>query len=177
PLFSAAVVISTGWVAFFLIARRVPSYVYWLLFTAAAVLLSVLVMPENWWARYVPQFWLVPCIAAAAAMSMRDRRQKVAGWAIAVLMLVNVIIVSASSISQAAHRSLLVSEQLALLKRQPGPFCVSAEMAHSRVAILRAAGIDARPVAGHGTPLCATPGPIASYGPDRIGGRICPCDA
>ena len=38
----------------------------------ASIMLSVLINPEAWWARYVPQFWLAPiCMAAVASLDTK----------------------------------------------------------------------------------------------------------
>jgi hypothetical protein len=175
PLFSAVVLLATIVVALQIVRRQFPVHAGWLLYVGAVVLLSVLAMPENWWARYVPQFWLVPWIVTIGALLARARWLRAMGWALGILMLVDASMVAAVSTAQAARRSMAVSEQIAVLKRAPGAYCVAAELAQSRIAILQAAGVDARSVAQSVASNCAAPSAIASYGPDRFGGRICFC--
>jgi len=46
----------------------------WLL---AFIVISVIVMPESWWARYVPQLWLFPILLLLAAEVLRRDRYKI----------------------------------------------------------------------------------------------------
>jgi hypothetical protein len=177
PLFSAVIVAAGGVAAMLVVTRERPPHLKWLLYIAGTLLLSVLVMPENWWARYVPQLWLVPWIAAVIALSAKGPWLRRAGWAVAVLMLADVALVTASATGLALKRSFAVSEQLAALEREPGPYCVAAKLAQSRVAIMQERGIDARALPESADLGCAEPIAVAGYGPDREGGRICRCAA
>jgi hypothetical protein len=171
------VIIAAGVVgALLLVTREKPPHLKWLLYIGGTLLLSVLVMPENWWARYVPQLWLVPWIAALMALTAKGPWLRRTGWAVAILMLANVALVTASATGLALKRSFAVSEQLAAMKREPGSHCVAAKLAQSRVAIMQEQGIDARALPESAEMYCAEPVPLAGYGPDRQGGRICPCE-
>jgi hypothetical protein len=90
-------------------------------------------------------------------------------------MLANILLVTGAATGLALKRSHAVSEQLATLKRDAGPYCVTAGLAQSRVAIMQEAGIDARAIPESAALSCAEPVAIAGFGPDRQGGRICPC--
>ena len=175
PLFSAVIVATGAAAALLIVTREKPPNLKWLLYVGGTLLLSVLIMPENWWARYVPQLWLVPWIAALIALLGKGRWLQRAGWAVAILMLANTLLVTGAATGLAMKRSQAVSEQLAALKRDAGPYCVTAGLAQSRVAIMREAGIDARAIPESAAFSCAEPIAIAGFGPDRQGGRICPC--
>lgn len=60
----------------------------------ASIMLTVLINPEAWWARYVPQFWLVPIIIAAAALLDAKRIIRYLGVALAGAVIMNIGLVS-----------------------------------------------------------------------------------
>jgi hypothetical protein len=60
----------------------------------ACILLSALINPEAWWARYVPQLWFIPICAAGVAWSNRKRTMRYLGGAIAVAAVVNIALIS-----------------------------------------------------------------------------------
>ena len=62
----------------------------WLSFALTAIVASILVHPENWWARYVPQLWLMPVAIAIAALALPHvRRLRWLGTALLVLLLLD----------------------------------------------------------------------------------------
>ncbi|WP_243337788.1 hypothetical protein [Anaeromyxobacter soli] len=82
PLFSGALLVALATTLLLLWrapeTRRDPA---WLV--GAALVASVLVNPEAWWARYVPQLWLVPILTAVVALRARRRALAAAGLALA----------------------------------------------------------------------------------------------
>ena len=64
---------------------------------AAAVLATVLINPESWWARYVPQMWLVFGALGAWAMLSQTTVTRAAGWALVAVMLANAALTGASA--------------------------------------------------------------------------------
>jgi hypothetical protein len=83
PLFGGAILLAlaTGLLLWWKApsSRRDPA---WLV--VAALVASVLVNPEAWWARYVPQLWLVPI--AVAVIALRAGRRWLGGAAVAVAL-------------------------------------------------------------------------------------------
>jgi hypothetical protein len=177
PLFSAAMLLAAVTAALLLSHRDTTSTMRWLLYGAAGVLAAVLILPENWWARYVPQGWYIPLLIALAASLMRPRYFKALGIAVLALMLADAGIVAASSLWLTGKRSAAVDRQIASLKQAPGPYCVAPELAQSRMQIFTEHGIAAKVVNMAQAENCAGSMEIASYGPDREGGRICRCPA
>lgn len=145
-----------------------------LLFISAALLVSVLVMPQNWWARYVPQFWFVPLCLAAAAMTVQRLPVQILGGLIAIILLLNAGLSAASGLWLSAKRSAAVDDQLDGMRRSEQTYCVYPEMVHSRLYLMREAGIRVQYMPPSGL-VCTEPEEIAGYGPDRHGGRICVC--
>jgi hypothetical protein len=175
PLFSGAIVLS-ALAALVLVARyRSTPAVRWALLGALALLGSVLLLPENWWSRYVPQLWYIPLIVALAAVLARASLPRYLGLATLAVLLVNGGLVAASSTLLTVKRSLAVDAQIAELKQHPGPYCIVPELAQSRLTVFAEHGLTVRQQAASDASNCAQPMEIAAYGPDRQGGRICPC--
>lgn len=58
------------------------------------ILLSIFSHTETWWSRYVPQAWLLPILIAAVCLAAPQRLgRRWIGWALIVLMSVNVLFV------------------------------------------------------------------------------------
>lgn len=145
-----------------------------LLFMAAGFLITVIVMPQNWWARYVPQFWFVPLLIAAAALTTQKRPLQIFGAGIAAVMLLNTALVGAAGAWLTASRSAEASAQIERMAATPQAYCVYPDMVQSRIHLMREAGIEVRYIPEDAV-KCAAPEEIAGYGPDRFGGRICAC--
>ena len=154
-------------------ARRNPATVG-LLFAATVFIVSVLIMPQNWWARYVPQFWFVPALIAAASLTTNKRALQVFGAVIAGVMLLNAALVGAAGFWLTETRSAEASAQIARLADTGEAYCIYPDMVQSRIQMLREAGITAR-YTPEADIACSDPEEIAAYGPDRFGGKICPC--
>jgi hypothetical protein len=62
PFFSGVLIVAVAlFVLTVLYFRRVPSFPLFLA-VLFILLLSILVIPESWWGRYVPQLWILPII-------------------------------------------------------------------------------------------------------------------
>jgi hypothetical protein len=141
--------------------------------TATAILISVAVFPENWWARYVPQLWLIPAVAAAAAMSLDDRPARFLGWVVLATMVLNSTAVFATSVWLDVKRDMAVDAQIDQMRSEGGPFCVFFDSAQARLDLFRKAHLAVTPV--RQAMMCAQAEGLAGYGPDRTGGEVCRC--
>jgi hypothetical protein len=65
---------------------RAPVSVTGFALVALGTLLSILVNPHMWWARFVPQMWLLPVLVAAAAVAGRSRMARTLALVMALLM-------------------------------------------------------------------------------------------
>ncbi|WP_072393066.1 hypothetical protein [Hyphomicrobium sp. CS1GBMeth3] len=175
PLFSGVVVLALLCAGLLLwkVGRKTTAAV-WLLLIAAGFLVSVPLMPQNWWARYVPQLWFVPLCIVAAALAVRVRSVQFLGLALAGVMLLDAAIVSGSATWLAAKRSAAASAQISDLARTGQTYCVYPDMVQSRIHVMRAAGLDVR-YTPRDAISCVAPQEISGYGPDRFGGLICAC--
>lgn len=173
PFFSGAVVIALGVAVTLLAYKWRDQRVQHAALVLAAIVASAAILPENWWARYVPQLWLVPAVVAAAALALGNPRLMLAGWCIVVAMLANSAVAFSSSIWLAAKRHQAVNAQIAQLRKENGRYCVYFGAAQSRLILFRQAGLDVRPLAHQNG--CGNFVGLASYGPDRQGGEVCRC--
>lgn len=145
-----------------------------LLFVAGALLVSVVLMPQNWWARYVPQFWLVPVCVAAAALTLNARLVQYLGAAILAITLVSSLAVGGASSWLSMGRSVEAAAQIQRLAETGNRYCVNPDMVESRLFLMQRAGIEAVYSPADAI-TCDTPEGIEGYGPDRAGGIICAC--
>jgi hypothetical protein len=69
PLFSGILLLTAAALAYLWRSRRVARW--FLGISSGAVLGTVLLNSECWWARYVPQLWLLPLVALGALLALR----------------------------------------------------------------------------------------------------------
>lgn len=82
------------------------------------VSLSVLVNPEAWWARFSPQLWLVPALAAAYGLVVSNSRAlQAVSLALLVLMGTNSWLTSQEYFARQGEYTALVEKQLSVLQR------------------------------------------------------------
>ncbi len=175
PFFSGGVLLALGAATLMIVRRNeCGATARGLLFIAGALLVSVVLMPQNWWARYVPQFWFVPVCVAAAALTLNSRLTRLLGAAIVAVMLANSMVVGGAATWLTANRSAEASAQIVRLADAGQRYCVNPSMVESRIFLMRKAGIETfyMPV---DAVVCDEPESIAGYGPDRTGGLICAC--
>ncbi len=60
----------------------------------AAILAISLLNSKAWWARYTPQLWLVPVIVLGALRVAQEKRLRLAGNLLALLLFANIFLVS-----------------------------------------------------------------------------------
>ena len=70
----------------------------WLVIGLAVLGISVAIHPENWWARYVPQLWLIPVSLAALALAAQGATRL-----LGVVLLAAVLSDAAITAASAAH--------------------------------------------------------------------------
>lgn len=169
PLFSGALLLSLAVMAL-AFRRRLG----WALIAAGVMgwlVFSALINPGVWWARYVPQLWFVPLVAAWLGISLPEGRLvRGVSWALVLVLAVNALLVGGAYTVRQTQWNQTLREQLAVLKASPGP--VSADFAYSwsNRERFRAAGIafkeeelacgqdDKLTLIKSGTTVCLGPG-------------------
>ncbi|WP_346354884.1 hypothetical protein [Azotosporobacter soli] len=91
------------------------------LLMALAILLTVLINPEAWWARYAPQIWLLPAVVAWAAFQTDCRWQRFGGVLVLVAMAVNIFLVGAAYGLGNYYATSAYRQEAALLAARPQP--------------------------------------------------------
>lgn len=79
----------------------------------AIIFVSVLANPESWWARYVPQLWLVPVLLALPGIYLINKKSlKLLGWAIILVLLVNSSMILWFYLHAQCNKSYALEQQL-----------------------------------------------------------------
>jgi hypothetical protein len=93
------------------------------------IFISVIINPHAWWARYVPQLWLLPMIALLGGFSNPSRIFRFLSLMLLGVTIVNIVIVSLTQISNSVFVTRNMDELFAELKTHPhrvllysGPF-------------------------------------------------------
>ncbi len=116
PWFGAVALITGA--AFLLILTDKNSGRVWIFFLAGFVMLTVLINPEGWWARYAPQLWIVPIILLAACMVSRIGYIKVIGLFLLAILTINTLLVTGSYLYQNLQETQKARTVLSTLARQ-----------------------------------------------------------
>lgn len=90
PLFSVAFLMALVLISAALTRPRLPRSV--LLLTTTTILVSLLISPHTWWARYGPHLWWLPIVGVIAGYASPGWTRRLAR-ALAVLLLVNVVLI------------------------------------------------------------------------------------
>lgn len=80
----------------------------------SVIILSILINPETWWARYVPQLWLIPFLFVLLIM-----KNKIKSYVMYIILLaysLNIIIIGYESMKSLSDRQSIIEEQLITLK-------------------------------------------------------------
>lgn len=91
PFFSGAILISL--VVLLLVTFRHsknPAFIFGMAIIGI-ILISVFVIPDSWWARFVPQFWLLPVIILLISECLQDPRYKYLRGALYISVGMNVL--------------------------------------------------------------------------------------
>jgi len=73
PLFSGILLLSIVILIIVSIGAKDYRQLKNILYLLATIIISVCIIPESWWARYIPQFWFIPVIILFAA-ELADRK-------------------------------------------------------------------------------------------------------
>jgi hypothetical protein len=142
PLFGGALLLALGLGVWF--AWRGVRWQRMAVAGIAGVALLSLLMPEAWWARYVPQVWWLPVSIAMLALFSVGARVRDVGWVLALVLGFNIAFVTASSALYVGERALAVHRQIGALARAREPVCAFLGVSRARLELLHAAGVDVR---------------------------------
>lgn len=88
------------------------------------ILLSVLTNPASWWARFVPQLWLLPVIVSVFMMLDKNKIQNLVGKIILTLLIVNSLTVAATYTYSSYANTVQANKHFDELKNASGPVFV-----------------------------------------------------
>lgn len=91
PWFSGSLIVA--FILLLLLKKKTENFLY-SAGILGSIMLSVLINPEAWWARYVPQLWLVPCCIAAMAWSSPLKEIRRLGTVLVVILAVNICLIA-----------------------------------------------------------------------------------
>jgi hypothetical protein len=145
PLFGGAMISSAAILA--AASRRRPRTVYAAGGTILGILLSACLNSEAWWARYVPQIWLIPIVALVAGFSAAGNRWlSYASYGVVAALFVNILVIATPYVVYQTRTSRALHQQLAELAARRSPVPISFEYFLSNRVRLREAGVDYKEV-------------------------------
>lgn len=121
-----------------------------------AVFLTAIVNPQAWWARYAPQLWIVPVVAAILSVHVNTRPLRILGGILILVLAANSVLVGTSYLKSNRKATREVRAQLSSLSSAGNPMVAHFGMFRSGRARLRQAGIRYREV----TDPNDLPGPV-----------------
>jgi hypothetical protein len=123
PLFSGSIVLSVAIIVvlFWQHRSRLLSAAH-LLLLMTLIFISALSLPENYFARYVPQVWMLPVIATILALLItRHWLSRGLAFALIVLLFINNLLISYKYAVFSLSNSALAASQLRTLKKEEQP--------------------------------------------------------
>lgn len=98
PLFSAAVVLAILFAALILFLKRKDTNPLnnVLLPMCLLLLITVVINPASWWARYVPQLWLIPVLLLIDAWQRLTGKLRLLAYAMVLILALNVCVIAYS---------------------------------------------------------------------------------
>lgn len=129
----------------------------------AMVVVSTLINPEAWWARYNPQWYFLPVIVAGMLAFAHARWARAGGVLLVAVLLANSVLVAHTYFPIQKKQSDFVRTYLAELKATNLPIAVNFGAFPSNRVRLREAGIEFREVAQTSQLPCASPQRIFAH--------------
>jgi len=110
PLFSGAILLSL--IVCLLSLRRDLSKTRMAVLLTSLLMSSILINPEAWWARYVPQLWMLPILFSILALILKSNILNFLGYSIIVVLLANILMVSSIYFENNFKMSQAIEQQL-----------------------------------------------------------------
>ncbi|MCZ8513826.1 hypothetical protein O9H85_15560 [Paenibacillus filicis] len=141
PLFSGALLLSLA--VLVLAFRRRTGLTLAAVGVIAVLAVSTFINPAAWWARYVPQLWMVPLICVWLAFSLKGYRMlQGVGTALALVIAVNALLVSGSFTTKQWAMSQELRAQLTQISASAQPVKADFTYSWSNRERLKAYGIE-----------------------------------
>ena len=89
---------------------------------AVILSISVFAISEPWWARFVPQLWLIPIISIILLLyNEKFLVSKIIGWSLVIILSINILLIGTFYVVVNAYRTIKINNMLVSLAHQPGP--------------------------------------------------------
>lgn len=128
PLFSGVIVLTIMLVTAvgLRLYRRRAAGVSFCLGLSILLLISTLTNSEGWWARYVPQLWIVPvCIAVESLSAMGNTTIKIIALALVASLTLNIVLVGGVHLGGTVVNQMMYWREVAELQQQTRPIEVN----------------------------------------------------
>jgi hypothetical protein len=134
---------------------------------AAVLLISAAINPAAWWARYVPQLWVIPAVFALLGLSYDNKKAMHAlSWVLMGVMTLNVALIAYTNFSFQWKANQKLKEQLQTVAKAPQPVPVDFTYSWSNRARFEELGIAYEEV----KEMKGGPNPLTLY---RTGTTVC----
>ncbi|MEO7173127.1 hypothetical protein, partial [Flavobacterium sp.] len=140
PLFSAILVSSSSVFILSFIKNRKKAIIA--IAICAVIFISVIINPESWWARYVPQFWLIPIILLTLGYTYKNKWISFFSLLTLIFMSINVFIMFSVYTNNNDKSREYVGRIVDKLKTKTGPTKVYFGDYASNRERLKEAGVD-----------------------------------
>ena len=81
-------------------------------FIILTILVSVFTIPPTWWARYIPQLWLLPICIIPVIIHLNNRVLKIGSYLLIGVFLVNIYIIASINLKANLHNTQTLKYQL-----------------------------------------------------------------
>ncbi|KCZ96295.1 hypothetical protein HHI_01410 [Hyphomonas hirschiana VP5] len=173
PLFSGALLLSAVLAGLLLLRERQNRVILLLLGMAVTVFVLTALFPESWWARYVPQLWLVPAGIGVTGLLAKTRPARWLAWSILVILLVNSSLMAATNLARTYRHNQEIVTQMDRFAAVGRDVVVDPDLSLARVQVLRDHGFTVRVETVIDPATCSPGERLASYGQDIEGGYLC----
>lgn len=102
------------------LGQRSRAACLWFLYALVAVIASIAIHPENWWARYVPQLWLIPLMVASLLLLQTGGLARWVRRGLLVALVVNCLLVVTAVARVVLKSNLEIRRENALLLSAAG---------------------------------------------------------
>ncbi|MGE7950637.1 hypothetical protein [Lysinibacillus xylanilyticus] len=122
--------------------KQFKNNLVFLFIIVSVVMLSVLINPETWWARYIPQFWFVPLIFVI--LLLKNQVKSYLSYAILIVYGVNVMMIGYVSVSHLQEIQTSTEQQYETIKEysKTAPVDIEFGIMKSKRALLQEHGIE-----------------------------------
>ena len=102
PWFSGVLLLSIFFLIFLLFKLKSKQRNI-LLISLSFLFFTIMINPMNWWFRFVPQFWLIPCLVVFYLLKQGNRLSTAIRYILPTVMFINLFLMSGYVIFQISH--------------------------------------------------------------------------